>query len=105
MSHKRVYESWRRAMAKSGFWLTSPRISLRSCGRRLERSVEDPYPRPEALIGTGRSGMHGWQRIRIDVRRPKAIECDEVAVMPMHAGDAMIFVPARAIRGGNLMGI
>src|SRR6478672_3026325 len=68
------------------------------------QSVESPDHRPQTRIGTGRSGRHRRQRIGVDVRRPQAIEGDEVTVLPVYAGDAVVFVPAGAIRAGDLLG-
>src|SRR5919201_6196392 len=53
------------------------------------------------------TGVAGWYRrqgVRVEVRRPEATKRDEVAVLPMHAGDAVVLVPARAIGGGHLLG-
>src|SRR6476660_178397 len=66
-------------------------------------SVERAHHGPKARIGAGRSGCHRLHRIRVDVRRPQAIERDEVAVLPVHAGDAVILVPAGAIGAGDLL--
>ena len=37
------------------------------------------------------------------MRRPQAGECDEIAVLAVHAGDAVVLVPARAIGGGDAL--
>src|ERR1700738_3072086 len=65
-------------------------------------SVQRSHRRREALIEASRPRTHGGQSIRIDVRRPQAVERNEIPVMRVHAGDAVIFVPARAVSGGYL---
>src|SRR5689334_1736390 len=65
--------------------------------------IQGAHARPEPLIITARTRVHGRQRIPVLVRRPQAIEADEVAIAPVHAGDAVIFVPTRAIESGNLV--
>src|SRR5262249_56940728 len=49
------------------------------------------------------SGRYRRQGVGVDVGRPQAAERDEVAVLPVHAGDAVVLVPARAIGGGQLL--
>jgi hypothetical protein len=62
-------------------------------------SVQRSHGRRELLIEATRPGTHRGQSVRIDVRCPQAVERNEVSVMRVHAGDAIIFVPARAISG------
>src|SRR5262249_15159681 len=59
--------------------------------------------RPHARIVTAGSGRYRRQGVGVDVGRPQAAERDEVAVLPVHAGDAVVLVPARAIGGGQLL--
>src|ERR1700730_16440866 len=66
-------------------------------------SFVDVHRRPRALLVTGVPGRHRRQRVTGDVRRPQAVEGDEVAIVPVDAGDAVILVPAGAIIGGDLL--
>jgi hypothetical protein len=66
------------------------------------RSVQRSHRRRKPLIEATGPGTHGGQSIRIDGRRPQAVERNEIPVMRVHAGDAVIFVPARAVSGGYL---
>src|SRR5262249_45714898 len=54
-------------------------------------------------MGGGGGGRRRRQRVGVDVRRPQAAEADEIPVSPVHAGDAVIFVPPRAVGGGDLL--
>src|ERR1700724_1401472 len=65
---------------------------------RPGRSLVDHRP----PVIAARAGAHRRQRIGVHVRRPQAVEGDEVAVLPVHAGDAGVLVPARAMVGGDL---
>jgi hypothetical protein len=81
---------------------TNTRVVARGRGMprpyKLE-SVQRSHRRRKPLIEAARPGTHGWQSIRIDVRRPQTAERNEIPVMRVHAGDAIIFVPARAVSG------
>ena len=77
-------------------------LALRRLGL-LVSSVQGFHPRPEPLIDATRARMYRGQHIRILVRRPKAIESDEFTIPAMHAADAVVFVPARAIGGRDQM--
>jgi hypothetical protein len=50
-------------------------------------------------------GPHRHRRARkaVDVRRPKAVERNVIAILPVHPGDAGIFVKPGAIAGSSLL--
>src|SRR5947207_12734588 len=82
----------------------SPKISkFRQNLEKRFASIERAHPRPEPLVDTAAPRVHGRQRVRVHIRRPQAVERDEVTIAAVHAGDAVIFVPSCAVEGGNLV--
>src|SRR5262249_1802160 len=71
----------------------------------IKLSVQRLHNRTIAIVIAAPAGVHRRQCEAVDVRRPQAVERDEVPVSAMHAGDAVILIPARAVLGGNEMRI
>src|SRR5438128_1004041 len=66
-------------------------------------SIERLHHRAQARVRADRAGADRRDCIAVDGRRPQAIESDVVAVLAMHAGDAGVLVPARAMLRGDLV--
>src|SRR5205085_8763991 len=55
-------------------------------------------------VASCRARRHAGELEAPDIGRPQAREGDEVAVLPVHAGDARVFSVPAAVLAGHLLG-